>query len=300
MPSIITHCLSAKSVCQSLDGIDWPSLYFGAQGPDFFYYYHQLPWKTDDDEVREFQAFGDLFHHEHTNDWLLYFCQQKDYALKSYGLGLLCHFALDAQLHPFIFYFTEQHPQNKMGYIHRLFESHLERIVIDYVQQAITPKDYFLLSSQEQQVIAKEYVALLEKWGWSCDEKKVEEAMTECQMIHRLLNNSWSIQEKALNMLEEKSHQCIQAKSLVIPQKADRFEKFIQNNNMTWCHPVTGELRSETIIDLFDQAQEEARTLVDLAYHHQWDALKEKINHRNLDTGLSATMPMQYFYHSSR
>ena len=299
MPNIITHCLSAKEACQHFDNIHWRYLYFGAQGPDFFYYYHQLSWKKETKQDKAFQSLGDVFHHQHVNEWLLYFCQKEDIQLKSYGLGLLCHFALDTYLHPFIFYFTEQHPKNQAGYIHRCFESHLERVMIDEYDSAITPKQYFLLSKKEQRQLACEYHQLLARWGEEGEVKQILESMTECQLIHSLLNNPWSIQEKCLSFIEKHTDQCIQAHSLIIPQKAEALKVFLSKEKVTWCHPVTGERQSASFSELFMKAQQEAKELVALAMENQWDVLTEKINHRNLDTGLPFESPMRTFFHSS-
>lgn len=118
MPDVWTHLIAGDMLLGGLQPGVWrsaahefrPMFDFGCQGTDFFFYYNFWPWVKD----KSATAIGETVHHTRCREFhravfvhLKNQKQTKDYqAAVVYGLGLLCHWAVDRNTHPYIHYIS--------------------------------------------------------------------------------------------------------------------------------------------------------------------------------------------------
>ena len=114
MPDLITHYLFAKEAMIKMNKQDqiqpYRALYdLGCNGPDFFFYYHILPWqsKTNKEAIHH---LGSLLHQRKINDFFecLFNAVKQDPSSINYiyTIGYFAHYFLDRKAHPYIFYFS--------------------------------------------------------------------------------------------------------------------------------------------------------------------------------------------------
>jgi len=111
MPDILTHTLFARMVARQIknekvreminDNIKLFQL--AAQGPDFLFYYKPLSLFNPIE-----RQFGHMMHYNHTAvffiDAFKKLKKERDEKLLVYMLGFLCHFHLDKNIHPYVYY----------------------------------------------------------------------------------------------------------------------------------------------------------------------------------------------------
>ncbi len=101
MPDIVVHTgFGAEALQQSDIEIDRRVFDFGLLGPDpyLFYRFYVPPFRN------RVNRYASVMHREHTGDFLAELaCRAKqNSAVFSYLAGFLCHYALDANTHPYI------------------------------------------------------------------------------------------------------------------------------------------------------------------------------------------------------
>jgi len=114
MPDILTHTLFSKLVSQQIKNEEVRKIIYAnlklfqlaAQGPDFLFYYK--PFSLFNPIERQ---FGHIMHNKHTavffTDAFKKLKKQNDEKLLVYMLGFLCHFHLDKNIHPYVYYIEE-------------------------------------------------------------------------------------------------------------------------------------------------------------------------------------------------
>jgi hypothetical protein len=115
MPSLLTHQYFATKVMDVLKK-DFPYLYdfysvvtLGAQGPDPLFFYGMVPWRVRRNK-NQIQSFGSALHNLNPNQTLLKLMETVDAHSSpmwlSYVIGAISHYALDATVHPYVFFHT--------------------------------------------------------------------------------------------------------------------------------------------------------------------------------------------------
>ena len=126
MPDSYAHKYNAKCALQiaNYKPRNYNAFILGCNGPDVFYYYR----KTDPFRTKSMSSLSRLLHNSRTGLFLqnmFRFAQTN--TQKDFCLGWLCHYAMDAVVHPYINYVTTAYgsPFNiEMG--HSFFESALD------------------------------------------------------------------------------------------------------------------------------------------------------------------------------
>ena len=145
MPDVLTHILCAE---ESMEKVQSNTLKkyinknkilfnFGAQGPDIFIYYKGWPWVKKGVACK----LGERMHNEKTG---LFLKESIEYLKNSKGQeefndllvylsGFLCHFALDKNAHPFIYYFggvSQGEKNKKYDNYHKKLEIIIDTIML--------------------------------------------------------------------------------------------------------------------------------------------------------------------------
>ncbi|MDR0832195.1 MAG: zinc dependent phospholipase C family protein [Bacillales bacterium] len=130
MPSLLTHYNFAKNkTILPKEKALYRLQLLGNQGPDPFFFYGSVGSKNN---MTAINSFGSLLHHINPLNLFLFFLDyaQKDLENKNkilaYLEGLISHYILDRNCHPYVFYRTEQ--ENHKNLIdHQRFEANIDR-----------------------------------------------------------------------------------------------------------------------------------------------------------------------------
>ncbi|MDD3946623.1 MAG: zinc dependent phospholipase C family protein [Clostridia bacterium] len=143
MPSNVVHCYFAQRVYDSftpeLKAVadkDKQAYLVGAQGPDLLFYMRF--------EKPPLNKLGEMLHRSFDTANLmrksaLYAKQHDSEPITAFLLGQLCHYALDSELHSYIYHrekdLPAHYPASAAKYIHVVFESGLDYLCIrDYLK----------------------------------------------------------------------------------------------------------------------------------------------------------------------
>ncbi|MCL2630575.1 MAG: zinc dependent phospholipase C family protein [Firmicutes bacterium] len=138
MANVITHVYTGTQVFEGMPHALQNEIkryrdafLFGNVGPDFLLFLRELGTKS-----------GYLFNRVQYSKAYEVFCALADYIAetesviaKSYVLGLLCHYVMDTQLHPFVYFFCEEGflkelPTEQKQGTHQLIENALDSFVV--------------------------------------------------------------------------------------------------------------------------------------------------------------------------
>ena len=149
MPNIITHTLFAQEIFDKVDenthDLFEPKLHLleiGSNGPDFLFFHGMNP--KDFFKKSDLRVSGSMFHAGHVNEFyqkaLISIRNEADEEIKkdmmTYVCGHLCHWALDATSHPYVFYRTGT-CKGKSAWYHHRFESLIDAIMLKDVRLKI-------------------------------------------------------------------------------------------------------------------------------------------------------------------
>lgn len=319
MPNLVTHYLMAKGVEQELPQSlqelieqHQQSFILGTLGPDIFFYYHVFPWDNAT-EASYVQEIGNAMHETKIDEFFAALFQRvrllKDRSeVISYTLGFLCHFALDLTAHPYIYAQTQTMENVGDLYEHRLLESRIDGQLIHALQHdhqlSPTFKPYQLVrfDSQQAQLLADIYQPILAKvYHKHCDVDLFKTMLLDCYTLQRILDDPYNHKRQLAQKVEQLTHRQSDALSMMIPIKNcidDNDYLNLQHNE--WQHPVTGEEKQQSFIDLFFTSMDEAERLIHgfmryLKEQESLDGLLCQIQDRSFDTGVQWEIPMTYF-----
>lgn len=143
LAAICTHYLFAQELLPALPvllpeiQISQPAVLWGTQGPDIFFFHRALPTMLG----KSFRAAGSRLHRtppslifDAMQEYLDIYKQEKD-VLSSYIVGFLMHYALDRNIHPFVFAQQRDYvEQNRISYnpsiIHNQIETNLDILAL--------------------------------------------------------------------------------------------------------------------------------------------------------------------------
>ncbi len=106
MPAYLTHRMAGERVLETVSVPHKPAFYLGCQGPDMLFFHNYQPWRRD----KTMFALGVSMHNGNTRRLLEHLIGfAREYAgedrdeLVSYAAGLLAHYAVDKNAHPFVY-----------------------------------------------------------------------------------------------------------------------------------------------------------------------------------------------------
>jgi len=284
MPDVITHALGAT---EALNRIEDPiaslihknmnSYRLGAQGPDFFFYYHVLPGQDD----KESNEYGSRLHREFPFAFLLALMdyakikrKSKDFpVLVSYSLGFLTHYAFDLTLHPFIYAHSgvvkENDPNSHIyHYYHKMYEIACDTYLLMEKKKQIAGR---FRASQLIDLRGNFPIAIPKMLGacinsvhgirWSYED--YQEALESMPRVLDLVHDPYRIKQYGFRLLEtfmRKKHAYTQALYL---HKLPEDPNFFNLDHQPWFHPVKKELVfTDSFIDRYEKSVDLAETFL--------------------------------------
>ena len=160
---------------------------FALFGPDVWFMYQ--PWKRR-------EGRGRRMHTTRTGQFLMALAEQAKRSrhpeeMFSYLAGFLCHYALDAETHPYIIHMTEERthfPRGHMSFEHSLDRREMEREGVWGEPHPVT--DHYFPRLQLPPEMREDIDAVFRKvYGWKNCWKALNKACPRYRMCYRVLEN---------------------------------------------------------------------------------------------------------------
>ena len=192
MPDVAVHAVFGREVLAALDrGIAEKILEvpytFALFGPDVWFMYQ--PWKRR-------EGRGRRMHTTRTGQFLTALARQAKNGrhpreMFSYLAGFLCHYALDAETHPYIIHMTEirnKIPRGHMGFEHSLDRQEMERAGVWGEKHPVT--EHYFPKLRLPAVMREDIDAVFEEvYGWRGCWKALNHSCPRYRLCYRVLEN---------------------------------------------------------------------------------------------------------------
>ena len=273
MPNIITHTLFVQEIFDKVDeathDLFEPRLQLleiGSNGPDFLFFHGMNP--KDFYKKSDLRVTGSMFHAAHVNDFyqkaLISIRNEQDEDIKkdmmTYDCGHLCHWALDATSHPYVFYRTGP-CKGKSAWYHHRFESLLDAIMLK-VKRECTIEDFKFyevcdVTKEQARAIARIYVvAIRQILGFDIKPHQILESLNDWHFIETLFYDASGDKLKALQTLETFTKAYNSLSGYIVPNHPDDPYDVMNLLHTRWHHPSDSSFVStESFFDLYDRAQ---------------------------------------------
>ena len=318
MPNIITQTLFAQEIFDKVDeathDLFEPRLQLleiGSNGPDFLFFHGMNP--KDFYKKSDLRVAGSMFHAAHVNDFyqkaLISIRNEQDEDIKkdmmTYVCGHLCHWALDATSHPYVFYRTGP-CKGKSAWYHHRFESLLDAIMLK-VKRECTIEDFKFyevcdVTKEQARAIARIYVvAIRQILGFDIKPHQILESLNDWHFIETLFYDASGDKLKALQTLETFTKAYNSLSGYIVPNHPDDPYDVMNLLHTRWHHPSDSSFVStESFFDLYDRAQLLAMEAISLflaaCQNPDLDAdLLLLIKDRNYNLGVSDQKQMTNF-----
>ena len=288
MPATITHAFFAKDIYDILpedisDNIDLPRLKMFGQSMDSLMFYNLfsiLPGK----EIRKFQGY---FHENNTRDFFINLLEYmkknniKDRDTYSFLVGLICHYALDSTVHPYVVYktgrFDKRNPSTyKYNNVHALMESFIDNDMVlrrektnpyyfDFISYCF---DTINFSKDLENTIDYTFYKTFKRRGFS---KIYYKSLKQMKWALRLFRKDRFGIKKFIYQLVD----------TFTPRSAYRFEaisyhvpltdthNYLNNDHTMWRNPSDYDMTStESFVDLYLKAIQKAKNIINKSFDY--------------------------------
>lgn len=296
MPDVAVHAAFGREVLENLgkeirEKIREVPYTFALFGPDTWFMYQ--PWKRR-------EGRGRRMHTTKTGAFLTALARRAKEAARpeelfSYLAGFLCHYALDAETHPYIIHMTEERyrfPRCHMSFEHTLDIREMERAGVWGEKHPVTDHYYPKLRLPES--IRKDLDAVfLEVYGWKNCWKALNRCWPRYRLCYRMLENSDGLLAR---LARKTGHPLL--KSLAYSESHFNGEDVENRKREEWAHSHEAAMRSRADFgDMKAAARKNAAGMIEAAYRYIFlngtdaETLAERIGNRSYLSGLETEDP---------
>lgn len=285
MPNLIAHDFFGQDVYKRLSNIigtstdERDAFLLGCQGPDPLFY------GIADPRTSKHGQLGSTMHRELVNEQLVAFhngvaeLREEDQGIgRAYMMGFLCHFMLDSYAHPLVY--AMQNAVCSAGVdglderygseVHSVIECELDEYLLCH-RLGVTvadypPKDKILIGSDHVlDVISALYVYMtMTVFRTLPDNKHYRICVESFRLAQNILFSPTGVLRDIVGTVET----MVRGKSLLAALTHSNVLRetsmFANDEHRTWTDPDTGEERSESFMDLFQNAETRAMASIEL------------------------------------
>ncbi len=270
MPAIITHYSYCINVMRNKDSIYKNATILGSQGPDPFFFYGQIPWKKRKHK-EDVNSYGMTLHHMDITDTYL---ALMDYAnnggedkelLWAFIEGLLIHYSMDRNCHPFIFAksgFTDKEEDKKLWSLsHMWYETLLDNIIgkkygtltIYAGEKYLKIDNKMLLKISKMWEVVNKKVHVKDNINEKAFYQSVHDYKTAMKITNVPHGFSFWFTKHIMGDYSQSHRMNI---PLNMPKMYENID-FLNIEHKQWPNCVTGEMRTESFLDLWDKAEKD-------------------------------------------
>jgi len=288
MPAALSHFLFAQDCIARRPGL-FPggaaAILAGTQGPDPFAFYGRLPWRRRGN-AETVRAMGETLHSgdpESGYTELFRFAgaqpEPRRSRMQGFVLGLVLHYILDRQLHPYVYYhsgFDEQgHLAGDYLPAHNRFEAALAVGLWARLRPGspIPPPRLYL--NVDSAVIDEADALFSAVPAGRADRRVYRASWSDMVWVLRILHDPWGIKKNLIPGL---------AGSLIVPAAGspEAWGECLNEAGKPWRCPGSGVLSSATAMELYAAALAEGLAVVDALARGTMAGIFDGRNHEGL------------------
>lgn len=272
MADVYMHAKLAKEVALELKkDVQNDLLLLGAQGPDPMYYgfahsYHD-----------RYRFFADRMHDTETNQLfkslLSYAKKHPSKEVYSYLLGFLCHFALDVSIHPYVYYNVGQYKKedpstHHMRGLHLKFERSIDAALIEYNTGKKAHKypiqaETFPVKTPPKELFDLYQHVMEERYQFPEGGQMFDNSVKSMyRVLKYMVKDRTGLKKQVYKILNK-----VFAKEDLFFSDLSMFHHledydYLNQANKTWLHPATKEASQKSVFDLYLDAKDLAKILI--------------------------------------
>lgn len=287
MPSIYCHYISGVKTLEKIKSEKIRSIVekhrdvfnLGTQGADIFFYYDSWPFKPSSSPKK-------LGGRIHTKKVLSFFQSALDYTvdksgrdrdiLLAYLFGYICHYSLDGNVHPFVFYRSgfalSEKDKAEYTYYHRRFETALDVLMLSRIlgqkPRDVNPSRLIAVNCPSKKTVADMYSFVLGRiYGLEVLSSVIESAISSTVFLQKLLYSKSGLKKRLLESLESLSGNFHLVSSTLHPQTLDEDLDYLNIENSSWSLPWDSHsVRTDSFLDMFEESVTESSQLCEEFY----------------------------------
>ena len=283
MPAIITHDFFGRDVYdlmfQTIGGSrnEADAFLLGNQGPDPLFY------AVASARITPYHKLGNTMHSSKPAELLaalkesLGVLEEDEKAVgRAYALGFLCHYALDSTMHPLVY--CHEYALCDAGEpgltrddgseVHGVIESELDEMVLfakrgETIATFNPSREILRANTFVLRAISKMYAYIaLNVYGEIVPGNLFEGSVRCFRMVQALFYSPTGAKRDVIGRVERllRPHSFYQSMSHRAIESAESV--FDNHERAAWTNPFTGDVRTTSFWDLFEQAQTKAKTLI--------------------------------------
>lgn len=315
MPDLITHYIFAKEVLNKTEKQQTIEKYrgnydLGCNGPDYFFYYHILPWQKDNMK-EELHAYGNQLHNLNINEFfkkaLIYVKNHYTESLYAYFIGYLTHYFLDRKAHPYIFYLSGVQTENEKTkiykYYHKRFEVCIdERMLIEKEKTDIFHFHPAKIIRPNEMNIESIYsfvnTTLEAVYQHSISFKQFKDCINDFHLDLVLLYSKKKWKKRLMEWIEKTFHLDPFISTAMYSIKKENID-YLNLRHQKWYDPCFKKESTCSFLDLYDEALKEVLDFIQmfndyLENQRELDDLLMVIDGRCFDSGQKEGVPLKF------
>lgn len=271
MPAIITHYAYCLEAMENKESKYKNAIILGSQGPDTFFFFGQIPWNRRGEHRLDVNEYGTKLHHmditEVYNELIKYAYASDDKELLfAFIEGLFIHYSLDRNCHPYIFArsgFTAKEEEKKSWALsHMWYETLLDSTIAKIKGVSINrPARYLKIDNESLKKISIMWneVNKVTKVSDYIDENSFYASAKDYQGVMGITNVPKHLSYAFTKLVMGKNSQAHRMNiPHNIPKKYQGID-FLNENRDEWPNIVTGEMRNESFMELWDKALQDIK-----------------------------------------
>ena len=296
MPDVVVHAAFGREVRADLkketaERIREVPYIFALFGPDLWFMYQ--PWKRR-------EGRGRRMHTTRTGQFLTALARQAKESrcpeeMFSYLAGFLCHYALDAETHPYIIYMTEKKTKISRG--HMSFEHTLDRLEMERAgvwgeKHPVT--DHYFPKIRLPETMREDIDAVFrEVYGWDNCWSALNHAGPRYRMCYRVLENPAGFFSRIAGRLRHPT-----LRSLAYAHSHFEGTDAENRQRAEWTHSHDESLKyTEGFAEMREAARRKAAEMIEASFRYVFlseismEELAETIGNRSYLSGLPEDDP---------
>ncbi|MFP4697349.1 MAG: zinc dependent phospholipase C family protein [Eubacteriales bacterium] len=290
----------------------------GTQGPDILFYYHIWPWKRRDGVNK----IGKKMHSKNVNAFfnnaLKYITNQKGSVrdlLTAYLCGYACHYSLDSNTHPYIFYKTgfvrqNEKPTYKFSCYHRSFETAIDVLMLDYLMgikpYEIKVPELIKVTKIESLIIGKMLEQILKDvYDEDVRAKQISTAIIDMVSAQRSLRSRTGLKKILLGQLEKSLGNYQLISSMIHPPNLKENLDYLNLSQNPWALPwdITKK-RTDSFIEMFNNSVQESIKFMEAIFQYisnikDSDYTLKIIGNKSFSSGLDCNKNIKFKYYDN-
>ncbi|HJB25263.1 MAG TPA: zinc dependent phospholipase C family protein [Firmicutes bacterium] len=277
MADFVTHTLFGERVVSDLPAVAQrvfhlhpAAFYWGLQGPDLLFFRKALFGSGP------LYKYASMMHGEKNTE--LFTCmlqyidaldgQEKQTAL-SYFYGFLCHYALDSEIHPYVYCrqyeLAEKYPAVSGSALHCQIETDIDSVLYTRLKKepitSFSPEKLYAIPKEECDIVAKIYTHVLKNvYGQSVPYEQIVKCFSDTLTIQKLLFSG----SKAVFAATKGIDALMRSKNLVSSHVKGKEPKWdcLNLKHAAWYNPYLPEKkRKESVLGILTIAGQKAISL---------------------------------------